>query len=217
MIEHTIEIIEGEGQPRTIQKYSETVLPTQHGEFRCLVYRDENGVEEVAMAVGEISGEEDVLCRVHSACLTSEVLGSVKCDCKEQLDASLRLIQKVGQGVVIYLHQEGRGIGLGNKIRAYAEQAKGHDTVDANRVLGLPDDTRRYDTAAGILKDLGIKSVALLTNNPLKIAGLEKHGVVVSRRVAHLLSVGAIASEYVKTKQERMGHMHDNSETSEVG
>ncbi len=200
-------IVTIDGPAPGITRYSETILPTEFGDFQCIIYRRENGDEEVAMVVGDVSGKSDVFCRIHSSCLTSEVLNSIKCDCKKQLDAALQKIQSLGCGIVVYLHQEGRGIGLGDKIRAYAEQAKGRDTVDANRVLGLPDDARTYAGAAYILKDIGVTSVSLLTNNPLKIKGLEKNGVVVSRRIPHLLEAGEIANNYVRVKQDRMGHL----------
>jgi GTP cyclohydrolase II len=190
-----------------IERFSETQLPTEHGQFRCVVYR-EGGIEHVAMVVGDVSGH-DVLCRVHSECLTSEVLGSVKCDCKAQLDGALRRIQEEGRGVVVYLRQEGRGIGLGNKIAAYALQEQGHDTVDANRLLGLPDDTRDYAVAARILEDLGVEGVDLMTNNPLKVKGLEEGGIVVDR-VEHLVEAPSHhAASYLATKSERMGHMYE--------
>jgi GTP cyclohydrolase II len=190
-------------------RYSETLLPTVHGEFRCIVYRDAVlGTEHVAMVSGNPSGE-DVLVRVHSECLTSEVLGSLKCDCKSQLDAALVRIAAMGRGVVIYMRgHEGRGIGLGDKIRAYALQEQGHDTVDANRILGLPDDQRNFDAVQAILADLQITSVKLLTNNPLKVQALEQMGVVVSQRVPHLVAASPAAQRYLATKGERMGHVY---------
>jgi GTP cyclohydrolase II len=190
----------------TITRYAETLLPTVHGPLRCVVFRAQDGTEHVAMVAGDISGD-DVLCRVHSECLTSEVLGSLKCDCKQQLDRALDLISRRGRGVVLYLRQEGRGIGLGNKIRAYALQEEGYDTVDANRALGLPDDARDYRVAAEMLADLGVKSVALLTNNPLKVDGLEEAGVKVSRRVPHLVTAPGPAKSYLEVKGRRMGHL----------
>jgi GTP cyclohydrolase II len=189
-----------------VTRYAETLLPTVHGALRCVVFRDEQGLEHVAMVAGEATGD-DVLCRVHSECLTGEVLGSLKCDCKAQLDRALDLIARRGRGVVLYLRQEGRGIGLGDKIRAYALQERGLDTVDANRQLGLPDDARDYGVAAAMLSALGIHSVALLTNNPLKVEGLEAAGVRVARRVPHLVEVAAPARTYLETKGQRMGHI----------
>ena len=137
-----------------IEKYAETRLPTKYGDFQCAVYRDRNGKEHLAMVKGDVAGKPDIMCRVHSECLTSEVFGSTKCDCKAQLDMALEKIAEDGAGVVVYMRDEGRGIGLGNKIRAYNLQEQGADTVDANRMLGLPDDTRDYTLAADILTDL---------------------------------------------------------------
>jgi GTP cyclohydrolase II len=191
-----------------VTRYAETLLPTLHGALRCVVYREVDGVEHVALAAGDVAGE-DVLCRVHSECLTSEVFGSLKCDCKQQLDRALELIARRGRGVVLYLRQEGRGIGLGNKIKAYALQEVGYDTVDANRALGLPDDARDYRVAAAMLADLGASSVALLTNNPLKVEGLEEAGVRVARRVPHLVSAQGPARSYLEVKGRRMGHLLD--------
>jgi len=192
---------------REVVRYAETQLPTVHGTLRCVVYRNADGVEQVAMVAGEVDGASRVLCRVHSECVTSEVFGSTKCDCKEQLDHALDRIAREGRGVVVYLRQEGRGIGLGNKIRAYALQEEGVDTVDANRLLGLPDDARTYDDAAAILADLGVRSVLLMTNNPAKVDGLRDLGVQVVRREPHLMDVRGHALRYVETKQQRMGHL----------
>jgi len=170
-----------------------------------VIFRDEVGAEHISMSVGDVSGV-DVLCRVHSECLTSEVLGSVKCDCDIQLQQGLARIQKEGRGVLLYLRQEGRGIGLGNKIRAYALQEKGHDTVDANRLLGLPDDARDYKVAAEMLAQLGVESTVLMTNNPLKVEGLRDAGVPVSSRTPHLFEASPYAQSYLDTKSRRMGH-----------
>ena len=194
---------------RVLRPYAQTQLPTDFGVLNCQVYRDADGIEHVAMVSGDLSGNEPVLCRVHSACMTSEVFGSLKCDCKEQLDLALQEIAQCERGVVIYLQQEGRGIGLGNKIRAYALQEEGQDTVDANRTLGLPDDTRDYAMAANILRHLGVEQIALMTNNPDKIKGLEKHGINVHTRVPHLPKVDTLAQDYVRAKQERMGHLKE--------
>jgi GTP cyclohydrolase II len=198
-------------------RYAETLLPTVHGDLRCIVYRRNDGIEQVAMVAGDVTDQKAVLCRVHSECMTSEVFGSVKCDCREQLDRALDRIAREGRGVVIYLRQEGRGIGLGNKIRAYALQEEGYDTVDANRELGLPDDARDYGDAAAILADLGVRSVALMTNNPSKVEGMKKLGVQVTRREPHLVDVQGHARHYVETKQERMGHLKGPLLSFEMG
>jgi GTP cyclohydrolase II len=195
---------------KSLVRYGETLLPTSHGDLRCIVFRNEEGVEHVAMVAGDPQGKRDLLCRIHSACLTSEVFGSTKCDCKLQLDLALETIAHRGEGVVLYMRQEGRGIGLGNKIRAYALQEQGHDTVDANRLLGLPDDTRDYSPAAEMLQDLGAASVALMTNNPLKVDGLRAAGIEIERRVAHVTPAPANARAYLEAKRDRMGHHLDD-------
>jgi GTP cyclohydrolase II len=189
--------------------YAHTRLPTEHGEFDVRVLIDAEGREHLALSVGAVDGAEDVLCRVHSECLTSEVFGSLKCDCAAQLEAALSAIQRAGRGVVLYLRQEGRGIGLGNKIRAYALQEAVADTLEANRQLGLPDDARTYDVAVEMLRALGVVSVQLLTNNPLKIAALEASGVRVSGRRKLLTGVNAVNRGYLETKAIRMGHLYD--------
>jgi len=194
----------------TTKRYSETTLPTTHGTLRMVIFRDDDGTEHVAMVAGNIAGGKGVLCRVHSECLTSEVFGSLKCDCKQQLDRALDLIARRGRGVVLYMRgHEGRGIGLGDKIRAYALQEQGHDTVDANRLLGLPDEARDFSMVKDILDDLGVASVALMTNNPVKVDALVGSGVVVAERVPHLVSAAAPAMRYLATKGARMGHMID--------
>lgn len=189
---------------------AETPLPTQHGEFTVIAFRLPGEVEEhmaiIRNQAGVVGGQK-VFVRVHSECFTSEVLGSLKCDCREQLESALATIARRGRGVVIYLRQEGRGIGLVNKLRAYALQAQGHDTVDANRLLGLPDDTRRYDAAAAILKYLGVESVVLMTNNPLKIEGLRALGVEVAERLPVFVPANEHSSGYLETKRIRMGHL----------
>jgi GTP cyclohydrolase II/3,4-dihydroxy 2-butanone 4-phosphate synthase/GTP cyclohydrolase II len=167
--------------------------------------------EHVAIVKGDVQDGERVLARVHSECLTGEVLHSLKCDCREQLDLALRRISDAGRGVVLYLRQEGRGIGLGNKIRAYALQAEGFDTVDANRELGFDDDLRRYQVASNMLADLGVRSVDLMTNNPSKIDALEQDGIVVARRVPHYVEPHEHNLDYITTKRSRMGHLDARS------
>jgi len=201
-----------------ITRYSEARLPTSHGEFTVVVYRTGQpggadatalGVaheEHVAMVLGDVTGPS-VLARVHSACFTGEVLGSLRCDCRAQLDAALARIGAEGRGVLVYLVQEGRGIGLGNKVRAYQLQDEGHDTVDANLALGFDADYRSYDLAAGILRDLGVASVRLMTNNPQKITGLESAGVVVDAHEAHWVGGTAHSESYLTAKKTKLGHL----------
>ncbi len=197
---------QGGHRDRTLAFVAESTLPTVYGTFRVRAYRDADGTEPVVLLAGEVEGRAGVLVRVHDECLTSEVFGSLRCDCKEQLDAALAAIQMDG-GAVIYLRQEGRGIGLANKIAAYALQEKGFDTVDANRLLGLPDDARRYHAAAAILADLGIDRIRLLTNNPRKIEGLETNGVHVAERIPIVAHANAHSVGYLHAKDARMGHL----------
>jgi GTP cyclohydrolase II/3,4-dihydroxy 2-butanone 4-phosphate synthase/GTP cyclohydrolase II len=187
-------------------RYAEADIPTEHGSLHVIVYRI--GAEEhVAIVRGEVAGAEAVLCRVHSECLTGEVFGSLKCDCRAQLDKALAAIAAADRGVVIYLRQEGRGIGLGNKIRAYALQAEGKDTVEANLALGFAADLRSYDMAAAILRDLGVTSIALMTNNPQKLAGLEQAGVTIAAHVPHWVEDHEHNREYLEVKRAKMGHL----------
>ena len=184
---------------------AETQLPTISGSFRVRVYRNADGIETVAIATRGLENQTDVAVRVHSACFTSEVLGSLKCDCKQQLDFALNYIAEHG-GVVLYLPQEGRGIGLSNKIRAYALQEDGHDTIEANHLLGLPIDARNYDDAAHMLMDLGIRSLRLLTNNPKKIDALRAFGLTVNGRIPVPSTANQHSVSYLETKRARMGH-----------
>ena len=189
--------------------YARTRLPTAHGTFDVRVLVDGEGREHLAISVGQLEGARGLPVRVHSECLTSEVLGSLKCDCKAQLDASLRLIQEKGHGVVLYLRQEGRGIGLGNKIRAYRLQEHGVDTVDANRLLGFADDLRSYGVAVDMLKALDVQSVVLITNNPLKVDGLRDAGLPVVGRIPLVAGVNPVNAGYLETKRVRMGHLYN--------
>jgi len=194
------------GKVGGVRIYGEAPLPTERGLFRAVVFRDADGAEHLAMVLGDVAGNS-VPVRVHSECLTSEVLGSLKCDCRAQLDRALDLIAARGRGVLVYLRQEGRGIGLGNKIRAYALQAKGHDTYEANRLLGFPDDLRRFDVAAEMLRLLGVRSVELVTNNPEKIAQIASAGIPVRRRVGLPSPVNPHNHAYLSVKRERTGHL----------
>jgi GTP cyclohydrolase II/3,4-dihydroxy 2-butanone 4-phosphate synthase/GTP cyclohydrolase II len=194
----------------TLERFADAQLPTEYGELRCVVFADAaSGLEHVALYAGDIADSDALLTRVHSECLTGEVFHSLKCDCREQLDMALRRVSDAGQGLVLYLRQEGRGIGLGNKIRAYAKQDEGYDTVDANRVLGFDDDLRRYDIAAAMLAELKVRSVRLMTNNPEKVTGLEAEGVVVTERLDHVVEAHEHNRDYLQTKRTRMGHLLD--------
>lgn len=188
--------------------YAETRLPTVHGDFRIRAYRSGQSPEPIAIISGSLNRKAPVPVRIHSACFTSEVLGSCKCDCKAQLDSSLAFIQE-NTGVVIYLHQEGRGIGLGDKVRVYALQEYGYDTIEANEMLGLPIDGRLYDEAVNILEDLGITQVNLLTNNPDKIQALNSAGIEVIYRTPLTTVINPHAASYIATKKARMGHLFD--------
>jgi GTP cyclohydrolase II len=193
-----------------VHRYAESDVPTEYGSVRVVVFREGSGEDEhVALVVGDVSeagGSEPPLVRVHSECWTGEVLRSKKCDCRDQLDYAMHAIEDAGRGVVVYLRQEGRGIGLGNKIRAYALQEQGHDTVDANRMLGFADDARTYDVAAAMLGDLGVRRVALLTNNPKKVDGLRAHGVDVVERVPIAIEPNEHNADYLAVKAKKMGH-----------
>ena len=183
-------------------------IPTEYGEFQ-LVYYDNTLDDKAHLAfyMGELSAGEDIIVRLHSECLTGDIFGSRRCDCGEQLDRSLQHIAEAGQGLLVYLRQEGRGIGLLEKIRAYNLQDAGHDTVDANLLLGHQADERDYTVAVHILKDLGIKSVQLITNNPVKINALEEAGIKVNNRVKLDNFVNSENSRYLLTKAQRMNHM----------
>lgn len=191
-----------------VERVAEALLPTRHGDFRALGFRDAlDGEEQVALAMGDITGPEPVLTRVHSECLTGDVFGSARCDCGPQLDLALARIAAEGRGLLIYLRgHEGRGIGLVAKLHAYALQEAGRDTVDANTDLGLPVDARRYTAAAQILRDLGVPAVRLMTNNPGKVTALEALGVAVAGRVPLIVDPGPHNITYLATKRDRMGH-----------
>ena len=181
-------------------------LPTAHGDFDIAVFRDAGGLEHSALTRGALDGSEPPLVRLHSECLTGDAFGSLRCDCGEQLQAAMRRIDEAGRGAILYLRQEGRGIGLGNKIRAYTLQDGGLDTVEANRALGFPDDARRYDVAAAMLVAIGIRSVRLMSNNPLKSEALAGLGIDIAERVPLVVAAQAQNAGYLRTKVERMGH-----------
>ena len=190
-----------------VVRVSQARLPTTSGTFRAVAYRQADGVEHLALVTGEIGDGRDVLVRLHSECLTGDVLGSLRCDCGPQLHAALDAVTAEGRGVVLYLRgQEGRGIGLAEKIAAYALQELGRDTVEANVDLGLPVDSRDYTGAAAVLRDLGVREVELMTHNPLKVAALEEHGIVVRRRRDLPVAQNVNNVGYLRTKRDRMGH-----------
>ncbi|HEY8467166.1 MAG TPA: bifunctional 3,4-dihydroxy-2-butanone-4-phosphate synthase/GTP cyclohydrolase II [Solirubrobacterales bacterium] len=190
-----------------IERVVSTRLPTAFGEFTAVGYRALlDGKHHVAMVKGEVAGKKDVLVRVHSECLTGDVFHSLRCDCGEQLQAALAMIEREGQGVLLYLSQEGRGIGLLNKLRAYKLQEEGLDTVDANLKLGLPADLRDYGIGAQILRDLGLSSIRILTNNPKKIVGLEGYGLSVTEQVPIVAVPNPHNEAYLRAKRDRLGH-----------
>jgi 3,4-dihydroxy 2-butanone 4-phosphate synthase / GTP cyclohydrolase II len=192
---------------KLVERVVATGLPTAFGDFQAVGYRSlVDDKHHVAMVKGEIDGAEDVLVRVHSECLTGDVFHSMRCDCGEQLVAALTQIEREGRGVLLYLSQEGRGIGLLNKLRAYELQEQGLDTVDANLALGLPVDSRDYGVGYQILADLGLTSLRVLTNNPKKILGLEGYGLVITEQLPIEAEPNAVNERYLRTKRERMGH-----------
>ena len=193
---------------KLIKRIAEFDLPTTHGRFRGVAYETSiDSVAHIAMVMGDISDGKDVLVRVHSECLTGDALHSIRCDCAAQRDAALALIAAEGRGVLLYLHQEGRGIGLANKLRAYELQDRGADTVEANLALGLPADKRDYGLGSQMLVDLGIKEMRLITNNPKKIVGLEGYGLTIVDRVPLNIDPTPFNARYMDTKREKMGHM----------
>ena len=188
-------------------------LPTNHGEFRIRVFHDdETGLDHVALTLGEMAGPDPVVVRIHSECLTGDAFGSLRCDCGPQLDAALDAINKQGWGCLIYLRQEGRGIGLHAKIQAYNLQDQGVDTLDANVMLGHPADARDYRIAADMLRAVGITDVNLLTNNPDKVDQLRNHGITVTQRNPLVVGIGDDNRDYLSTKVERMGHQIKESD-----
>jgi GTP cyclohydrolase II len=196
-----------------IEQLAQAPLPTRHGMFQVRVFRwDDPSVnptlsrEHCALIMGDVRGRRNVPVRVHSECLTGEVFSSLKCDCREQFDHAQSAIAKHGFGVILYLRQEGRGIGLANKVRAYALQAMGADTVEANELLHLPVDARTYDAAAAMLRELGIESIELMTNNPVKVDELRRLGVTVEKRLPVLIPANPFSASYLEVKRRRMQH-----------
>jgi 3,4-dihydroxy 2-butanone 4-phosphate synthase/GTP cyclohydrolase II len=196
---------------KLVRRVSEARIPTRHGDFTAYVYESLlDGVEHLAFVRGEVAGADDVLVRVHSECLTGDVFGSLRCDCGVQLDSALERVAVEDQGVVVYLRgHEGRGIGLGHKLRAYTLQDRGRDTVEANVELGFPADSREYGIGSQILVDLGISTMRLMTNNPSKYGGLEGYGLEIVERVALHVEPTTENIAYLRTKQEKLGHLLD--------
>ncbi len=193
---------------RLVHRAAEAVIPTEHGNWRIVAYRnDVDAFEHIALVKGEVAGKQDVLVRMHSECLTGDVFHSLRCDCGEQLDAAMRMIDEAGAGAIIYLRQEGRGIGLVHKLKAYALQDGGMDTVQANEALGFLPDLRDYGIGAQILIDLGLSSVRILTNNPKKIVGLEGYGLSTTEQVPIQVEANPHNQNYLTVKREKLGHL----------
>ena len=194
-----------------VDKGVEVDMPTQYGHFHLIPFRQKsNGLEHIALIKGDISGEEPVLVRVHSSCATGDIFGSMRCECGEQLHKAMQMIEKEGRGAIVYLNQEGRGIGLMDKMKAYKLQEEGLDTVDANLHLGHQADERDYGVGAQILKHIGITKMRLMTNNPIKRVGLEAYGLTIVENVPIEVTPNKYNEFYMKTKKERMGHVLHN-------
>ncbi|UCF39963.1 MAG: bifunctional 3,4-dihydroxy-2-butanone-4-phosphate synthase/GTP cyclohydrolase II [Gemmatimonadota bacterium] len=193
---------------RLVHRIADARLPTSHGEFRIIGYQnDVDSHEHVALVFGDVEGKQNVLVRMHSKCLTGDVFGSHRCDCGPQLEAAMRMIAEEGQGVVVYLDQEGRGIGLLNKLKAYELQDSGRDTVEANEALGFAPDLRNYGIGAQILMDLGLSSIRVLTNNPRKMVGLDGYGLEIVERVPLVTAASEESRAYLRVKRDKLGHL----------
>ncbi len=212
---HTLKIISvtqliqyRQQKEKLVHRVAESKLPTKHGNWTCIAYKAMTDPDEhIAFVMGDVSGEEPVLVRVHSQCVTGDVFGSARCDCGEQLEMAMRMIHEAGRGAIIYMRQEGRGIGLHNKIKAYGLQDKGMDTVEANEALGFPADRRDYGIGMQILVDLGMKNLRLITNNPAKRAGIEGYGLNVTERIPAHTVPNEHNVRYLETKRKKMGHL----------
>lgn len=193
---------------KLVERVADVKMPTKYGEFRAYGYVNKlNGEHHVALVKGDLSDGENLLCRVHSECLTGDTFGSLRCDCGQQFAAAMTRIEQEGRGIMLYMRQEGRGIGLMNKLRAYELQEQGMDTVEANLALGFDEDLREYYIGSQILRDLGVRSMRLLTNNPLKVHGLEDYGIRILERVPIQMEATKYDAFYLKTKQKKMGHI----------
>jgi len=210
-------LTDGDGEERreladsdelVVEKYADAQLPTRYGKFRILAFiNNRDNKEHVAVINGDVEGREDVMTRIHSECLTGDVLGSLKCDCGEQLDRALEQIGEAERGIVLYMRQEGRGIGLAEKIKAYSLQDEGLDTVEANKHLGFDDDLRDYTIASRMLQIIGADSIELMTNNPKKVQGLLNEGIEVTRRIPLKVLPNPHNVHYLETKREKSGHI----------
>lgn len=201
---------------KMVKKITEAKLPTSYGEFTVMAYKSSvDKTEHIAMVKGDVSGKEPVLVRVHSECLTGDVFRSLRCDCGEQFELAMQKINEEGRGIFLYMRQEGRGIGLHNKLKAYALQDQGMDTVEANIALGFPEDLRDYGIGAQILADIGLHNIKLLTNNPKKIIGLESYGLKVVETVPLLATPNSYNIRYLETKKNKLGHILDMEEVND--
>lgn len=193
---------------KKLEIFARATLPTQFGEFQIVAFTDgTTRIEDVALIRGELEGRENVPTRLHSECVTGDVFHSLRCDCRQQLESAQRHFSELPEAIILYMRQEGRGIGLANKVAAYELQENGYDTVDANLHLGFDDDLRSYDTAAAMLNALGVASINLYTNNPRKIKGLEEYGIRIAHREPIVIQPNPYNDRYLRTKQEKSGHL----------